>query len=102
MEQKAQRRTSGRKAELVLQIIKGEISLVEACRANDLKQSEVDSWMKEFISSGTQGLKAKSREEHDERDRQIRTMQAKIGELVLELDARKKLQALIDQEEENS
>ncbi len=40
--------------------------------------------------------------ELDERDRQIKTMQAKIGELVLELDARKKLQALNDQEEENS
>jgi len=29
-------------------------------------------------------------------------MQAKIGELVLELDARKKLQALLNQEENNS
>ena len=102
MEQKAPRWTSGRKAELVLQIIRGEITLVEACRANDLKQSEVDSWMKEFISSGTQGLKAKNKEDLDERDRQIKTMQAKIGELVLEIDARKKLQALNDQDEENS
>ena len=102
MEQKTQRWTSGRKAELVLQIIRGEITLVEACRANDLKQSEVDAWMKEFVSAGTQGLKGKSSDELDERDRQIKTMQAKIGELVLELDARKKLQALNDQEEENS
>lgn len=102
MESKTQRWTSGRKAELVLQIIKGEKTLVEACRANDLKQSEVDMWIKEFVASGTQGLKAKNKDELDERDRQIKTMQAKIGELVLELDARKKLQALIDQEEENS
>ena len=57
MEQKSQRWTSGRKAELVLQIIKGETSIVEACRSNDLRQSEVELWLNEFIQSGTRGLK---------------------------------------------
>lgn len=102
MEQKTQRWTASRKTELVLQIIKGETTLVEACRANDLKQSEVDGWIRDFLNAGTQGLKVKGKDDLDERDRQIKTMQAKIGELVLELDARKKLQALIDQEENNS
>lgn len=58
--------------------------------------------MWDFITSGTHGLKTRNKDELDERDRQIKTMHAKIGELVLELDARKKLQALIDQEEEHS
>ena len=102
MEQKSQRWTSGRKAELVLQIIKGETSIVEACRSNDLRQSEIELWLNEFIQSGTRGLKAKNKDQQDEHARQVKEMQAKIGELVLELDARKKLQALIDQEENDS
>ena len=102
MEQKTQRWTVSKKTELILQIIKGETTIVEACRANDLKLSEVDGWIRDFLSAGTQGLKGKGKDDLDERDRQIKTMQAKIGELVLELDARKKLQALIDQEESNS
>lgn len=102
MEQKTQRWTAGRKAELVLKIIKNEITLVEACRANDLRQSEVESWMDEFINSGTKGLKANNKDAQDEQAKEIKDMKAKIGELVLELDARKKLQALLDSEENDS
>jgi len=102
MEQKTQRWTAGRKAELVLKIIKNEITLIEACRANDLKQSEVESWIDEFINSGTKGLRSSNKDAQDEQAREIKEMKAKIGELVLELDDRKKLQALIDSEENNS
>ena len=102
MESKVQRWTAQKKAELALQIIKGEAKIVDVCRQNDLKQSEVESWVNRFISSGTQGLKTNAKEQQVETDRQIRDMQAKIGELVLELDARKKLQALLNQEENNS
>jgi hypothetical protein len=55
--------------------------------------------MDELIKSGTRGLKTPSRDSQDEQTREINEMKAKIGELVLELDARKKLQALIDLEE---
>jgi transposase-like protein len=102
MEQKTQRWTAQRKAELALGIIKGEISMVDACRQNDLKQSEVESWISTFIQTGTQGLKTNSREQMNEYERQIKEMQTKIGELVLEIDARKKLEALRDREETNS
>lgn len=102
MEQKTQRWTAQRKAELALQIIKGEVSMVDACRQNDLRQSEVEEWISTFISAGTQGLKTNSKEQRNEYEHQIKEMRSKIGELVLELDARKKLQALRDQEEMNS
>jgi transposase-like protein len=102
MEQKFQRWTSKRKAEIVLQLIKGEVKLVDICRQNDLKQSEVESWIETFLRGGEKNLKTNSKEEIDQYERQIKEMRAKIGELVLELDARKKLQALLDQEETNS
>ncbi len=37
MEQKTQRWTAQRKAELALQIIKGELTMVEVCRQNELR-----------------------------------------------------------------
>jgi transposase-like protein len=82
--------------------LSGEITLVDACRKHDLKQSEVESWVNEFIKSGTQGLKKNGKDSQDEQEKKIKDMQAKIGELVLELDARKKLQALYDQDEDES
>ncbi len=102
METKFQRWTAKRKAEIILQLIKGEVKLVDVCRQNDLKQSEVESWIETFLKGGEKNLKTNAKEEIDQYERQIKEMRAKIGELVLELDARKKLQALLDQEENNS
>ena len=51
-----------------------------------------------FLKSGERGLKARSGDEADTRDREVKELHAKVGELVLELDARKKLQALNDRE----
>ncbi len=90
------------KMEIILQLIKGQRTFVDICRENDLKQSEVESWMTTFMKSGEQGLKVNSKIEKDMHEQEIKDLRAKIGELVLELDARKKLQALIDREEKDS
>jgi transposase-like protein len=94
MEKEFQRWTARRKAELLLQLIKGEAKLVDVCREHDLKQSEVEGWMDTFLKSGERGLKARSEDEQATHDREVRELRAKVGELVLELDARKKLDAL--------
>ena len=64
------------------------------CREHDLKQSEVESWMEIFLKAGERGLKARTEDEQATHDREVRELRAKVGELVLELDARKKLEAL--------
>ena len=94
MEKDFQRWTARRKVELLLQLIKGEVKLVDACREHDLKQSDVESWMETFLKAGERGLKARSEDEQAVHDREVRELRAKVGELVLELDARKKLDAL--------
>jgi transposase-like protein len=94
MEKEFQRWTARRKVELLLQLIKGEVKLVDACREHDLKQSDVESWMDTFVKAGERGLKARSEDEQANHDREVRELRAKVGELVLELDARKKLDAL--------
>ena len=94
MEKDFQRWTARRKVELLLQLIKGDAKLVDVCREHDLKQSEVEGWMDTFLTSGERGLKARSEDEQATHDREVRELRAKVGELVLELDARKKLDAL--------
>ncbi len=80
--------------QLLLQLIKGETKLVDVCRAHDLTQSEVESWMEIFLKGGERSLKARTEDEQALHDREVRELRAKVGELVLELDARKKLDAL--------
>jgi transposase-like protein len=89
MENAVQRWTARLKVELVLELIKGEKKLVDVSREHDLNQSEVDSWMTTFMQSGEHGLKCNSKEQLDSKAREIKDLRAKVGELVLELDARK-------------
>ena len=89
-----QRWTARRKVELLLQLIRGERKLVDVCREHDLKQSEVEGWMDTFVKGGERSLKARAEDEQAAHAAEVRELRAKIGELVLELDARKKLAAL--------
>ena len=93
MQPKIKRWSATRKAEIVLALIKGTKNLVAVCRENDLKQSEVEKWKEDFLASGERGLKAKTNQNED---REVKDLRAKVGELLLELDARKKLLALTE------
>jgi transposase-like protein len=44
-----ERWTARRKAELVLEIIKGQKTIVDAARGYDLKRSEIQKWMETFM-----------------------------------------------------
>jgi len=90
---KIKRWSAAKKAEIVLALLKGTKQMVAICRENDLKQSEVEKWKDDFLSGGEQSLKAKPVEK---REREIKELRAKVGELTLELDARKKLAALTE------
>ena len=94
MEKDFQRWTARRKVELLLQLIKSEVKLVDVCREHDLTQSEVDGWMEIFLKGGEKSLKARTEDEQATHEREVRELRAKVGELVLELDARKKMDAL--------
>lgn len=97
-----QRWTAKRKAELVLELIRGTKKLVDVCREQDLKQSEVEGWIQTFLQSGEKGLKVNAEDEQAAHEKEVKELRAKVGELVLELDFRKKLQALTDPEKKSS
>jgi transposase-like protein len=97
-----QRWTAKRKAELILELIRGTKKIVDVCREQDLKQSEVEAWMETFLQGGEKCLKVNAEDEQAAHEREVKELRAKIGELVLEIDFRKKLQALNDPEKKTS
>ncbi len=92
--------TAGRKTEIVLQLLKKERQLVDVCREHDLKQSEVNAWVEEFIQGGKTNLKTNSKQAQFAHTKEVKQLQAKVGELVMELEARKKWQAMLDAQED--
>jgi transposase-like protein len=86
--------TAPRKAELILSLLKGQKQLVDICREYDLKQSEVEKWRDDFLQGGEKNLKT-LKPKLDLKDSKIKELREKVGELTLELDATKKLSALI-------
>jgi hypothetical protein len=77
----------------------GEKQLVDVCCEHDLKQSEVEGWMDTFVNAGERGLKANAEDEAALHEKELKELRAKVGELVLELDARKKWAALNGRDE---
>ncbi len=94
--------TARRKADIIIRILRGENSIADVCREHDLKQSEVESWVDTFLRGGENSLKTNAKDEHTQYEREIRDLRAKVGELVLELDSRKKWRAQSQDPEINS
>ena len=82
----------------MLEIIQGKTAVSEASRAYDLMPSEIESWLEESKRGMENALRAKPEDVREQYERQLRDLQEAYGEAMLELRARKKLQALLDDE----
>lgn len=60
--------------------------------------SEIESWVEEGKRGMENALRAKPEDVREQYERQLRDLQEAYGEAMLELRARKKLQALLDEE----
>jgi len=97
-----ERWTSKRKADLVLEIIKGHKTIVDAARENDLRQSVIEGWINTFLEFGRQGLKNNPKRVQTEYEEQIKVQREKIGELVLQIDVLKKAKEVLSEDENSS
>lgn len=97
-QEEVKRWTAKRKSALVLEIIQGKTTVSEASRAYDLMPSEIESWVEEGKRRMENALRAKPEDVREQYERQLRDLQEAYGEALLELRARKKLQALLDEE----
>lgn len=98
MEEDIKRWTAKRKSALVLDIIQGKTTVSEASRQYDLSPSEVEQWVDDAKRGMENALGANPLDIKEQYECQLKDLQEAYGEAMLELRARKKLQALLDEE----
>lgn len=98
MDEEVKRWTAKRKSALVLDIIQGKTTVAEASRAYDLSPSEIENWVDDAKRGMENALRANPLDVKEQYERQLKELQEAYGEAMLELRARKKLQALLDEE----
>lgn len=92
--------TAKRKSALVIEIIQGKTTVAQASRAYDLSPSEIENWVDDGRKGMENALRANPLDVKVQYEKQLRDLQEAYGEAMLELRARKKLQALMQQEDD--
>lgn len=77
-----ERWSAPRKMEIVLRLVRGE-AIDEVAREIQVPVHELEEWRRVFLESGQQGLK---RHGLDPEAREVRRLQAKIGEMTMRLE----------------
>ena len=101
MDDKIKRWTAKRKSALVIEIIQGKTTVSEASRSYDLSPSEIEGWVEDAKRGMENSLRANPLDIHAQYEKQLKDLQEAYGESMLELRARKKLQALMEREDDN-
>lgn len=93
--------TATRKSALVVEIMQGKTSVSEASRAHDLTPSEIEGWVDDAKKGMENALRTNPLDVRQQYEKQLKDLQEAYGEAMLELRARKKLQALMEREDGN-
>lgn len=81
--------TARRKAAVVMDIIKGETTAAELARSHDLTVAEVEQWMDDFVSQGTEALRSHPRDLDAKHRAEKKDLLAKIGDLTMQMEVYK-------------
>ncbi len=81
-----QRWAATRRVAFVVSILKGETSVAEAARKHGLTVAELEDWQERFLLGGENALRSRPQDEDALKDKQIKTLTQKIGDLVLDHD----------------
>jgi transposase len=77
-----ERWSAQRKMEIVLRLVRGE-ALDEVAREIQVPVHEVEEWRRVFLEGGQQGIKRRGL---DPEERELRRLQAKIGDMTMRLE----------------
>jgi transposase-like protein len=77
-----ERWSAGKKTEVVVRLLRGE-SLEEVSREIQVPAHVLEEWRRVFLETGAEGLKRRG---VDPEDREVRKLQAKIGEMTMRLE----------------
>ena len=100
MEEGFKRWTAKRKSALVVEIMQGKTTVAEAARSFDLTPSEVESWVDDAKKGMENALRTNPLDVREQYEKQLKDLQEAYGEAMLELRARKKLEALLGAEDD--
>src|SRR3712207_6308099 len=75
-----------RRTALVLEILRGDTSVAEAARKHALTVVEIEEWKQRFLSGAENALRSRPLDDEAQKDREIKRLQQKVGELVMDLD----------------
>jgi transposase-like protein len=81
--------TARRKAAAVMDIIKGKTSSSELARTHGLTLAEVEQWMEDFVSTGTEALRSHPRDAEARHKTREKDLLAKIGDLTMQMEVYK-------------
>lgn len=81
-----QRWTAKRRAALVFSILKGETTAVEAARKHDLTVADIESWRDTFLLAAENALRSRPKDEEALHQEQVKKLERKVGQLIMELD----------------
>ncbi len=78
--------TAKRRAGLVMEILRGDTSVAEAARKHGLTVAELEDWRERFLAGAENALRSRPADEDAQKDREIKRLKQKVGELVMDLD----------------
>jgi transposase-like protein len=90
-----QRWTAKRKAAVVLDLIRGKTTAADAARQHGLTVAELEQWKDDFLTQGTEALRSHPRVREAQWEAEKQRLQAKVGELALEVDVLKKAHRIL-------
>lgn len=88
--------TITRKAAVIVELLRGG-DAVELARKHGLSQAQLFAWRDRFLEGGQAALRTRRQQGELERDRQVRALERKVGQLTVENEVLKKTDALIRQ-----
>jgi transposase-like protein len=91
--------TAKRKSAQVLEIIQGKTTVAESSRQFDPPPAEIEDWVSQAKAGLENTLRAKPEDVREQHEHQFKELNAAHGEAMLELRARKKLDALLGRDE---
>jgi len=86
--EKFDRWTAQRKATIILEVLKGQISVPEASRKYGFTQGEYRKWAEEYHRGGVEALKTNRKDQDAKYRAEIQRLRAKIGQLVIDDEIR--------------
>jgi len=89
-----QRWTAKRRAALVLSILTGETTAAEAARKHDLTVAEIESWRDTFLLAAENALRSRPKDEEALHQEQVKKLERKVGQLVMDLEILKEANRL--------